>query len=52
MDDDIIIITNNRWGLNDRGDPNAHLHEVDLDILCNRECHKQFKLVNIMIEYR
>ena len=33
-----------RWGLNaEDGQANEHLHEVKLDILCNRECHRIFK---------
>ena len=38
-----------RWGLNAfRGEANAHLHVVKLEILCNRECHRIFKSAKII----
>ena len=30
------------------GKANEHLHEVKLDILCNRECHRIFKSAKML----
>ena len=36
-----------RWGLNQEGGAaEEHLQEVEMEYICNRECHTQFKSVS------
>ena len=40
-----------RWGLKQEGGvAQEHLNEVELEILCNRECRKQFKSVKLITQ--